>query len=56
MMEAILTFIIKVLNVSLELLEWEINDQTHCEVVSRDATIAIGLKHMELMMPQKFLD
>ena len=42
---------IKMLYVSLEGLEWEINDKAHSKIMSRNTTTRVNIKLMEFVMP-----
>jgi len=55
-MHEIMFMIIKMLNVSLEMLEWEVNDETHWKIMEGHLTFVIQIELMEFIMPQKLLN
>ena len=50
-MEALIFVLIKMCKIGFEMLEWEVYDQTHSEIVQWNAIIRIYIKLVEFVMP-----
>lgn len=55
-MQVVVLWGVQVVSILLEIVEWEVNDQTVCKIVSCNVTVFIWLELIEFVMPQLLLD